>query len=65
MRTFGEMLELAGSPPDQVGYELAPLRDLQVFPALLLRYAGGVAATATGNFPFLSALLRDATITDR
>jgi hypothetical protein len=64
-RAFGEMLELVGSPPDQVGYVLPQLRDLQVFPALLLLYAGGVAATATGNFPFLRALLRDATFTDR
>jgi hypothetical protein len=64
-RAFGEMLELVGSPPDQVGQIIPQLRDLRVFPALLLLYAGGVAATATGNFPFLRALLRDATFTDR
>lgn len=64
-RAFREMLELVGSPPDQVGQILPQLRDLQVFPALLLLYAGGVAATATGNFSFLRALLRDATFTDR
>jgi hypothetical protein len=64
-RAFGEMLELVGSPPDKVGQFFPQLRDLQVFPALLLLYAGGVTATATGNYSFLRALLCDATFTDR
>jgi hypothetical protein len=41
------------------------VNDLRVYPALLLLYAGGVAATATNNWPFLRTLLRDSMFTDQ
>jgi len=60
VRAFGELLELAGSPPrPNKPYSISAVTDLRVYPALLPLYAGGVAATATGNWPFLKTLLRD------
>lgn len=60
---FRELLELAASPPRVEGSYLIWDR-LELYPALLLLYAGGVAATATENWPFLKALLRDSMFTD-
>jgi hypothetical protein len=66
VRAFGELLELAGSPPRPNGpLSLSAVNDLRVYPALLLLYAGGVAATATNNWPFLRTLLRDSIFTDQ
>jgi hypothetical protein len=66
VRAFGDLLELAGSPPTpNRSYSILAVNDLLIYPALLLLYAGGVAATATGNWPFLRTLLRDSMFTDR
>jgi hypothetical protein len=66
VRAFGELLELAGSPPrPNKPVSLWRVNDLRVYPALLLLYAGGVAATATNNWPFLRTLLRDSMFTDQ
>jgi hypothetical protein len=63
-RAFGELLELLGSPPGPNGTFFDPLNKLQVYPALLLLYAGGIAATAMENWPFLRTLMRDSVFTD-
>lgn len=66
VRAFGELLELAGSPPrPNRPVSLLGVNDLRFYPALLLLYAGGVAATATNNWPFLRTLLRDSMFTEQ
>jgi hypothetical protein len=60
---FRELLELCASPPEpRTGLEI--WRDFERYPALLLLYAGGVAATAAENWPFLTTLLRGSMFTD-
>ncbi|WP_162924602.1 SIR2 family protein [Rubrobacter indicoceani] len=61
---FRELLELSASPPRVDGSYLEMWGRLELYPAVLLLYAGGVPATATENWPFLRALLRDSESTD-
>lgn len=61
---FRELVELAASPPSIDGGYLEIWGDLEVYPAVLLLYAGGVVATTTENWRFLRALLRDSMFTD-
>lgn len=61
---FRELLELAASPPRVEGGSLDIWDRLELYPAVLLFYAGGVVATATENWPFLRELLRDSMFTD-
>jgi hypothetical protein len=56
---FRDLLELVASPPNPAGSSILTVwRDLELYPALLLLYAGGVAATVAENWPFLKTLLR-------
>lgn len=61
---FRELLELAASPPPVDGSRLDIWAKLERYPALLLLYAGGVAAVAAENWHMLKALLRDASVHD-
>lgn len=61
---FRELLELVASPPRPAGTYLDVWEDLELYPALLLLYTGGVAATAADNWPFLKTLLRGSMFTD-
>ncbi len=61
---FRELLELAASPPRVEESHLDIWDGLEVYPALLLLYACGVAATATENWPFLKVLMSDSMFTD-
>jgi hypothetical protein len=60
---FRELLELCASPPEP-RTRLEILGDFELYPALLILYAGGVATTAAENWPFLTALLRGSMFTD-
>jgi hypothetical protein len=61
---FRELLELCASPPSAEGTRITVLDGFELYPALLILYAGGVAATAAENWPFLTAILRDSLFTD-
>ena len=61
---FGELLETVATPPETTGSYKKPWKMLQLYPALRLLYAGGVSATAAGNWPALKAVLRDTMAAD-
>ncbi len=62
---FRELLELVANPPRPAGSTIVSMwGDLQLYPALLLLYTGGVAAAAAENWLFLKALLRGSVSTD-
>jgi hypothetical protein len=61
---FREVLELVANPPWVDGTTDKVWQRMELYPALLLLYTGGVAATATANWPFLRTLLRDSLLTD-
>jgi SIR2-like domain len=61
---FRELLELCASAPVSEGSRIPMWDGVELYPALLLLYTGGVTATATENWPFLKALLRDSRFTD-
>ena len=56
---FRELVELAVSSPGPVESAHEVWKRLKLYPALLLLYTGGVAATAAENWPFLKMLLKD------
>ncbi|QIN81114.1 hypothetical protein GBA65_22020 (plasmid) [Rubrobacter marinus] len=60
---FRELLELISNPP-QDGARIDLWDGLELYPGLLVLYAGGVAAAGAGNWPFLKALLRDSVFVD-
>ena len=61
---FRELLELAASPPGVTSPRPKVWDHLELYPALLLLYAGGVAATAARNSSILQALLRNSVFED-
>ena len=61
---FRELLELAASPAGVTSPRPKVWDHLELYPALLLLYAGGVAATAARNSSILQALLRDSVFED-
>jgi hypothetical protein len=61
---FRELLEMSASPPVLQGSRVRIWDGMELYPALLLLYTGGVAATATENWTFLKALLRESMFTD-
>ncbi len=63
-RAFGELLETVATPPETTNAYRKPWKMLQLYPALRLLYAGGVSATAAGNWPALKAILRDTAMSD-
>jgi hypothetical protein len=61
---FRELVELAVSSPGPVESAHEVWKRLKLYPALLLLYTGGVAATAAENWPFLKMLLKDSLFAD-
>ena len=61
---FRELVELISNPPRTDGPFVEVWDRLEIYPGLFVLYAGGVAATGAGNWPFLKAVLRDSMFTD-
>lgn len=61
---FGELLETVATPPETKEPVRKPWKMLERYPALRLLYAGGVSATAAGNWPALKAIMRDTSMAD-
>lgn len=59
LEPFAELLRAAARPPDAGTSHFGPWRDLELYPALRLLYAGGIASTLARNWEMLRILTRD------